>query len=154
MDFVLKPSNSLSGGITAIARELIEKVKNAARITVPRAAAGCSERRAASPRRGAAARASRRDARSPRASSRGGNEYELVAIGTSTGGPVALKTVLTMLPGDLPVGMVVVQHMPPVFTKAFAERLDGCCEVSRQGSGERGCHHRPGASCWRRGTGT
>jgi two-component system chemotaxis response regulator CheB len=53
-----------------------------------------------------------------------------VAIGTSTGGPVALKTVLTMLPGDLPVGIVVVQHMPPVFTKAFAERLDGCCELS------------------------
>jgi two-component system chemotaxis response regulator CheB len=59
-----------------------------------------------------------------------GTEYELVAIGTSTGGPVALKTVLTMLPGDLPVGIVVVQHMPPVFTKAFAERLDGCCEIS------------------------
>ena len=45
-------------------------------------------------------------------------------------GPVALKTVLTMLPGDLPVGIVVVQHMPPVFTKAFAERLDSCCEVA------------------------
>ncbi len=57
-------------------------------------------------------------------------DYDLVAIGTSTGGPVALKTVLTMLPGDLPVGIVVVQHMPPVFTKAFAERLDSCCALA------------------------
>ncbi len=54
---------------------------------------------------------------------------ELIAIGASTGGPVALKTVLTMLPANLPVGVVVVQHMPPVFTKAFADRLDSCCEV-------------------------
>jgi two-component system chemotaxis response regulator CheB len=53
-------------------------------------------------------------------------EYDLVAIGTSTGGPVALKTVLAQLPGTLPVGVVVVQHMPAVFTKAFAERLDHC----------------------------
>jgi two-component system chemotaxis response regulator CheB len=52
-----------------------------------------------------------------------------VAIGTSTGGPVALKTVLSGLPADLPAGVVVVQHMPPVFTRAFAERLDGCCRV-------------------------
>jgi two-component system chemotaxis response regulator CheB len=57
-------------------------------------------------------------------------EYELVAIGTSTGGPVALKSVLSRLSRDLPVGIVVVQHMPPVFTKAFADRLDSCCEVA------------------------
>jgi two-component system chemotaxis response regulator CheB len=60
----------------------------------------------------------------------GPTEFDLVAIGTSTGGPVALKTVLTMLPADLPVGVVIVQHMPPVFTKAFAERLDTCCALS------------------------
>ena len=42
---------------------------------------------------------------------------------------MALKTVLSMLPANLPVGIVVVQHMPPVFTKAFAERLDGTCAV-------------------------
>jgi two-component system chemotaxis response regulator CheB len=42
---------------------------------------------------------------------------------------VALKTVLSGLPADLPAGIVVVQHIPPVFTRAFAERLDSCCQV-------------------------
>lgn len=58
-----------------------------------------------------------------------GDGLDLVAIGTSTGGPVALKTVLTQLPPDFPVGLVVVQHMPPVFTKAFADRLNACCAL-------------------------
>jgi two-component system chemotaxis response regulator CheB len=115
VDFVLKPSTSLSGGIDAIARELTEKVKDAARIVFPAPAASVP--------------APAVPARPVRAFGEG-TECELVAIGTSTGGPVALKTVLSMLPGDLPVGLVVVQHMPPVFTKAFAERLDSCCELS------------------------
>ena len=49
---------------------------------------------------------------------------ELLAVGCSTGGPEALTTVLTRMPADLPVPVVVVQHMPPVFTRLFAERLD------------------------------
>ena len=52
----------------------------------------------------------------------------VVAIGTSTGGTKALEEVLTRLPRTSP-GVVVVQHMPPVFTKAFANRLDDLCEV-------------------------
>ncbi len=48
---------------------------------------------------------------------------DIVAIGSSTGGPDALTKVLTGLPGDLPVPIVVTQHMPPVFTRMFAERL-------------------------------
>ena len=123
VDFVLKPSSSLSGGINSIAMELTEKVKDAARIVFPpradASAAAPSPVPAAAPQRPASY-----------ASFTEGTECELVAIGTSTGGPVALKAVLTMLPGDLPVGVVVVQHMPPVFTKAFAERLDACCALS------------------------
>ena len=52
----------------------------------------------------------------------------VVAIGTSTGGTQALEVVLTMLPRVTP-GMVIVQHMPEKFTAAFAERLNGLCQI-------------------------
>jgi len=122
VDFVLKPSTSLSGGIPAIARELVEKVRGAARVDVH------PQQTQSMPRETSALRlASAVPPQIVRSDWTDG--YDLVAIGTSTGGPVALKTVLTELPADLPVGVVVVQHMPPVFTKAFAERLDSCCQV-------------------------
>ena len=56
--------------------------------------------------------------------------YKLVAIGTSTGGPVALQRVLTQLPAGFPTPLVLIQHMPAAFTKAFAERLDKLCKIS------------------------
>ena len=52
----------------------------------------------------------------------------VVAIGTSTGGTQALEHVLTQLPAVSP-GIVIVQHMPPTFTAAFAARLNGLCEI-------------------------
>lgn len=55
--------------------------------------------------------------------------YGLVAIGTSTGGPVALQAVLTQLPQNFPAPIVLVQHMPATFTQAFAERLNGLCKI-------------------------
>ena len=54
---------------------------------------------------------------------------KLVAIGTSTGGPQALQTVITQLPADLPCGVVVVQHMPPGFTKALSDRLNSISAI-------------------------
>jgi two-component system, chemotaxis family, protein-glutamate methylesterase/glutaminase len=61
----------------------------------------------------------------------------VIAIGASTGGTQALETVLTRLPADLPP-IVVVQHMPAGFTKAFATRLDSVCamHVVEAGGGE------------------
>ena len=55
----------------------------------------------------------------------------LVAIGTSTGGTVALEQLLTSLPRVAP-GIVIVQHMPEMFTAAFAARLDSLCDISVQ----------------------
>lgn len=55
---------------------------------------------------------------------------QLVAIGTSTGGPRALQEVLTKLPGNLPCGVIIVQHMPPGFTKSLSERLNSLCALT------------------------
>jgi len=55
--------------------------------------------------------------------------FEVVAIGTSTGGPNALGDILPLFPEDFPAGLIIVQHMPPVFTKSFAERLNSICHL-------------------------
>jgi two-component system chemotaxis response regulator CheB len=56
-------------------------------------------------------------------------QIDVLAIGCSTGGPDALSKVLQAIPANLPVPVVVVQHMPPVFTKMFAERLNRTCAL-------------------------
>jgi two-component system, chemotaxis family, protein-glutamate methylesterase/glutaminase len=55
--------------------------------------------------------------------------YKCLAIGTSTGGPVALQKILIELPADFPLPIVMVQHMPAAFTKAFASRLNDLCKI-------------------------
>lgn len=120
VEFVSKPSGSLSGGIAAVTKELIEKVKNASRTKLPPAAVH-------SP--GLVDLLPPKSHVPPHRSGSSSSEYEVVAIGASTGGPVALRKVLTALPSELPVGIVIVQHMPPVFTRAFADRLNGFCAL-------------------------
>lgn len=60
---------------------------------------------------------------------RAAKHYSVVGIGTSTGGPVALQKVLTVLPASFPAPIVLVQHMPASFTPAFAERLNRLCKI-------------------------
>lgn len=55
--------------------------------------------------------------------------YSLVLIGTSTGGPMALQKVLAPLPANFPRPILLIQHMPGTFTGAFAERLNGLCNI-------------------------
>lgn len=58
-----------------------------------------------------------------------GKHYKLLAIGTSTGGPVALQTIITALPANFPLPIVLVQHMPAAFTGAFATRLNSLAKI-------------------------
>jgi two-component system, chemotaxis family, protein-glutamate methylesterase/glutaminase len=58
-----------------------------------------------------------------------GQSYKLVAIGTSTGGPVALQRILTNLPADFPLPIILIQHMPAAFTGAFAQRLNTLAKI-------------------------
>lgn len=60
---------------------------------------------------------------------RSGKRYQLVAIGTSTGGPVALQTILTRIPANFPLPILLIQHMPATFTGAFAQRLNNLCQI-------------------------
>lgn len=128
VDFIPKPDSALID-IVNVQRELVEKVKHfgsrgaylraireTARIqrtalTKPHPAAVPPPRTA---RRVAAAR---------------GVEFACVAIGTSTGGPVALSQILPKLPAGFPIPIVVVQHMPPGFTRPLAERLDATSKI-------------------------
>jgi len=55
--------------------------------------------------------------------------YACVALGTSTGGPVALSQILPKLPKNFPIPIVVVQHMPPGFTRPLAERLNAASQI-------------------------
>lgn len=113
-DYVTKPANvgSVTEGISRVRSELIPKIK-----------ALCG--RAAAPPRPVAAGAPR----PVRPAGTAPHRVEVVAIGSSTGGPNALGDVLVTLPGDLPVPVVITQHMPPVFTRLLAERLDAACAI-------------------------
>lgn len=112
-DYVTKPANvgSVTSGMERIREDLIPKIKGLCGVTeIPHLS------RAKPPYLHAIAPA-------PPAL------IEIVAIGTSTGGPNALTEMLSELPADLPVPVVVVQHMPPTFTKFLADRLDACCAL-------------------------
>ncbi len=67
------------------------------------------------------------------------NNPKLLAIGASTGGPVALADIITSLPANFPLPILIIQHMPENFTKAFAERLDrqSALSVKEAESGDR-----------------
>ena len=116
VDFVEKPRIDVRERMPELAEEIIEKVKAAAVARVrPRG-------RALAPSPVAAAAPRRAPATLLRTT------QHLIAVGASTGGTEALREFLVALPADSP-GVVIVQHMPERFTRAFAERLDGLCTV-------------------------
>ncbi len=116
-DYVTKPSvTDAARGMGAVRDELVRKVKGvAAEVLAP--PPGRKEPFPTATR-GAGVTGRRRQ----------GNPW-LVAIGASTGGPNALTTILAALPADFPAPVVVVQHMPPLFTRLLARRLDAACAL-------------------------
>jgi len=127
VDFIPKPDSALID-IVNVQRELVEKVKHfgsrgaylrAMRDTLRIQRAALADARPTSP--------PQPPPRPPSTARAGG--FACVAIGTSTGGPVALSQILPKLPAGFPIPIIVVQHMPPGFTRPLAERLDATSRI-------------------------
>lgn len=114
-DYVTKPANvgSVTAAIQKVREDLIPKIKAVCRYDDPLAQpSGPTQPQRSRPTVGA--HCSLPPAARP----------AIIAMGVSTGGPNALTEIFSQLPADLPVPIVVVQHMPPLFTRYLAERLD------------------------------
>jgi two-component system chemotaxis response regulator CheB len=116
-DYVTKPANvgSVAQSMESVREQLVPRIKAlAGRAVAPghvRAAAPVAPPRPPAPRI------------APR------RKPAVLVIGSSTGGPEALSKLLPQLPASLPVPVLLVQHMPPVFTRQFAQRLDRLCAL-------------------------
>lgn len=116
-DYVMKPNaqRDLTMALQSLAQQLLPKI--AALTKGRRRTAGVDAAKAAKSA-GGGATAGRKD-----------SPIEVVVIGLSTGGPSALEQMLPRLPSSFPVPVLIVQHMPKLFTGALAERLDKCCAL-------------------------
>ncbi|WP_088105110.1 protein-glutamate methylesterase/protein-glutamine glutaminase [Halalkalibacter urbisdiaboli] len=115
VDFVTKPSGPISLDLYTKEELIVEKVLLAAKVKVPKEHKVGTERRPMS-------QFIKRDRKQ--------SMKKIVAIGTSTGGPKALKEVLTQIPATIEAPIVIVQHMPPGFTQSLALRLDSLSAIS------------------------
>ncbi len=143
VDFVAKPSGTISLSVEEIAGELIAKVRSALRSRVrlpgrlPRSTSvpqATPAPRPAQARPAAAPAPALRAAQAPneaptRSQGRLGKLDGLVIVGVSTGGPRTLEDILPNLPADFPWPVLVAQHMPSNFTDAFARRMDKLCRI-------------------------
>lgn len=136
VDFVAKPSGTVSLEIDRLRPVLVEKIRAAANARIRRTLR--LTERVRHQIRGAGVSRRARSARAllkPPAKSvakplkAGKRAPGLVLIGTSTGGPAALDIVLPSLPADFPWPVLVAQHLPATFTGAFARRLDRECQL-------------------------
>lgn len=124
-DYVAKPEGTVSADMSLVAREIVRKLKAAAKSNLMSSLARRREIR-----RGASTLPGKRPS-PPKRTRRTGSvlTHKAVAIGVSTGGPKILFDVLPLLPADLNAVVLVVQHMPESFTSSFADRLDHYCQI-------------------------
>lgn len=115
VDFVAKPGRVISEQLLEIRDELQQKVSSVFNLNL----------QGLKTRSSLAVQDENLPARKTVRLPKGGRQkFEMIAIGSSTGGPPALQKILSQLPGTLPFSMLISQHMPAGFTKAFAERLN------------------------------
>ncbi|NLW48976.1 MAG: chemotaxis response regulator protein-glutamate methylesterase [Firmicutes bacterium] len=110
VDFVTKPSKD-DADLEKVAKEIIQKVKLAASIKVDKLQKVITDKKARS-----------LTIKPPKS-------IELITIGSSTGGPRALRYLLGLFPENFPLGIVVAQHMPVGFTQVFANHLNDVCDI-------------------------
>lgn len=115
-DYVTKPANvgSVNAAMQSVRNELVPRIKAFCSWAIPAPASTLPLRAKALPSK--ATQATKR--------------IDAVVIGSSTGGPNALQAVIGKLPFDFPVPILVVQHMPPIFTKHLADRLNQLCALT------------------------
>jgi len=128
-DYVTKASNegSLDRSMATLRGELIPKIKQFFAL----------EEERSSPSAGATTAPSRPPrTTSPGSGSRPSFAPDVVAIGVSTGGPNALGAIIPTFPADFPLPILIVQHMPPVFTRLLAERLQTTAKLKIEEASE------------------
>lgn len=122
VDFIAKPASPLLD-MKGIQEELLNKIINIAKSKVVHLA----------PPKQATRQIQAVDAK-PKAGAKmatGTNKLKyIIAIGTSTGGPRALQDVIPLFPADIPAAILIVQHMPPGFTKSLSTRLDSLSNIN------------------------
>ncbi len=138
VDFVTKPKVGIRDGMLDYAEKLADKVRAAARARVrvrpaahAPAAAGAAGAGGSAPGVAAASAHAAPASASPAPMLNNPllSTEKLIIVGASTGGTEAIREVLTPLPPDAPA-VLIAQHMPPGFTKSFAQRLNGLCRIT------------------------
>jgi two-component system, chemotaxis family, protein-glutamate methylesterase/glutaminase len=126
VDFIPKQLSYVALDIVKIKEELLSKVKHIAR-NKPKFGRPSAQRSIAEQTKAKSPIIIQSDSGRSKLPKK---KINVIAIGTSTGGPPALQAIIPLLPKNLPVPITVVQHMPPTFTKSLAERLDSLSQVS------------------------
>lgn len=131
IDFIAKPSGAISLDLHLVKEDIIEKVISASKVNMEQFKKSTLKGNLASPKETVYSKIepNKPTVRPIASNNWGSTSKKIVCIGTSTGGPRALQLVVTKLPKNIQAPVLIVQHMPPGFTKSLANRLDSLSEI-------------------------